>query len=116
MAVMGACSLPLLPVGLELSAEVTRNADASSALLFFGANALGAIFLGVENALREGPEANPPLNMRRALIFQGVIILAVCLSVFGVRGEQTRRRRDAAAADGDDIQMRQAGDLNTSAV
>jgi MFS transporter, FLVCR family, MFS-domain-containing protein 7 len=113
---MGACSLPLLPVGLELAVEVTRNADASSALLFFGANALGAIFLGVENALREGPEASPPLNMKKALIFQGVIILTVCLSVFGLRGEQTRRKRDAAAVDGDDMQMHQTGELGQSPV
>jgi FLVCR family MFS transporter 7 len=36
MAVIGCASLPLLPVSLELAVELTRNAEASSALLFFG--------------------------------------------------------------------------------
>jgi FLVCR family MFS transporter 7 len=98
MTIIGACSLPLLPVGLELAVEVTRNADASSALLFFFANGLGVIFLAVEDALRAGLNATPPLNMKKALIFQGAVILGVCLTVFGIRGEQTRRKRDAAAA------------------
>lgn len=35
MAVIGACSLTLLPVALELAVEVTRNADGSAALLWF---------------------------------------------------------------------------------
>ena len=35
MAVIGACSLTLLPVALELAVEVTRNADVSAALLWF---------------------------------------------------------------------------------
>lgn len=35
MAVIGACSLTMLPIGLELGCEVTRNSDGSSALLWF---------------------------------------------------------------------------------
>lgn len=38
MALIGACSLPMLPVALELAVEVTRNADASSAVLWFAGN------------------------------------------------------------------------------
>lgn len=36
MVVIGAGSLALLPVALELAVEVTRNADASAALLWAG--------------------------------------------------------------------------------
>lgn len=35
MAIIGACSLTMLPIGLELGCEVTRNSDGSSALLWF---------------------------------------------------------------------------------
>lgn len=35
MAIVGICSFLLLPVGLELGAEVTRNAEASCGLLWF---------------------------------------------------------------------------------
>jgi MFS transporter, FLVCR family, MFS-domain-containing protein 7 len=34
MAILGACSLTMLPVALELACELTRNADGSSALLW----------------------------------------------------------------------------------
>jgi MFS transporter, FLVCR family, MFS-domain-containing protein 7 len=35
VAIIGACSLPMLPVGLELGCELTRNSGGSSALLWF---------------------------------------------------------------------------------
>lgn len=35
MAIIGICSIVILPVGLELGCELTRNANASSALLWF---------------------------------------------------------------------------------
>jgi hypothetical protein len=35
MVILGVTSVILLPVGLELGVEVTRNADASSAILWF---------------------------------------------------------------------------------
>ena len=38
MALIGACSVPLLPIALELAVEVTRNADGSSAVLWFAGN------------------------------------------------------------------------------
>jgi MFS transporter, FLVCR family, MFS-domain-containing protein 7 len=103
MAFIGVCSLPLLPISLELAVEVTRNADASSALLFFGSNVLNVVFLAIENALRAGPSASPPLNMKNALLFQGVIILVVCLTILAIRGEQTRRGRDVAMANAETI-------------
>ena len=35
MAIIGAGSITMLPVGLELGCELTRNSDASSAVLWF---------------------------------------------------------------------------------
>lgn len=35
MAILGGISLTLLPVALELAAEITRNADGSSAIMWF---------------------------------------------------------------------------------
>jgi FLVCR family MFS transporter 7 len=36
MAVIGICTITMLPVALELACELTRNADGSSALIWFG--------------------------------------------------------------------------------
>ena len=36
MAIIGIGSITLLPVGLELGCELTRNAEGSSAILLFG--------------------------------------------------------------------------------
>lgn len=33
--IIGVCSLPMLPVGMELSCELTRNTDGSAALVWF---------------------------------------------------------------------------------
>lgn len=35
MAIIGSCSITMLPVGLELACELTRNADGSSAIIWF---------------------------------------------------------------------------------
>ena len=51
-----------------------------------------------ESALRAGPGANPPLNMRKALIFHATIISVVSLLVFALKGKQTRRERDEMEA------------------
>jgi FLVCR family MFS transporter 7 len=45
MAIIGACSLTMLPVGLELGVEITRNAEASSALLWSAGNAVTIMFI-----------------------------------------------------------------------
>jgi FLVCR family MFS transporter 7 len=97
-ALIGLCMLPMMPVGLELSVEVTRNAEAAGAVLFGLGNGMGVVLLAVEDALRAGPNAHPPLNMKRALIFQGVLALMITLLAFGIRGTQTRRVKDEAEA------------------
>ncbi|KAJ7901776.1 major facilitator superfamily domain-containing protein [Mycena olivaceomarginata] len=70
------------------------NADGSSALLWFACNGFAIIFILVEGALRAGPNANPPLNMRNALIFNGVVVMATSSSIFFLRGRQTRKQLD----------------------
>lgn len=40
----------------------------------------------------------PPLNMRNALIFNGVLVSAVSVLVLGLKGKQTRRERDEIEA------------------
>jgi len=94
MAILGICSITMLPIGLELGCEVTRNANASSAVLWFAGNAFTVIFVLSETALRASPDANPPLNMRRALIFNGAFIMASASFVFFLRGKQARRELD----------------------
>ena len=115
-------------MSLELGAELTRAPDASSAFLWGSCNifalamVLGACLFLVsrlrpyhdqhtptaESALRAGPDANPPLNMRNALIFQDVLICAVSLLVFVLKGGQTRRERDEMDA-GYSMQLHQRG-------
>ncbi|KAJ7346561.1 major facilitator superfamily domain-containing protein [Mycena albidolilacea] len=93
-AIVGIASITMLPVALELACEITRNADGSSALLWFACNSFAIIFILVEGALRAGPNANPPLNMRNALIFNGVVVMATSSSIFFLRGRQTRKQLD----------------------
>jgi hypothetical protein len=94
MAIIGACSLVMLPIGLELGCELTRNPDGSSAILWFCGNLLGTIFVLVQGALRAPSTASPPLNMHRALIFNGVFIVVCSSLVFFIRGKQARREMD----------------------
>ncbi|KAF8070699.1 major facilitator superfamily domain-containing protein [Lyophyllum atratum] len=94
MTILGVCSVTMLPVGLELGCELTRNANASSAVLWFAGNLFGVVFVLSEGALRAGPDANPPLNMRRALIFNGAIIAAAASLIFLLHGRQVRKERD----------------------
>ncbi|RPD77008.1 MFS general substrate transporter [Lentinus tigrinus ALCF2SS1-7] len=99
MAIIGATSLSLLPVVLELAVELTRNADGSSAILWLSTNLFGLIFVLVEGALRAGPDADPPLNMHRAVIFQASLVAAAVLLIFGAEGKQTRRTQDELKRD-----------------
>ncbi|KAI0689392.1 major facilitator superfamily domain-containing protein [Cytidiella melzeri] len=94
MALIGGLSLPILPAALELAVELTRNADASAAILWSAGNLLTVLFVLVENALRADANANPPFNMHRALVFQGALTLAVSVTILGLHGKQARRQLD----------------------
>ncbi|KAJ7593895.1 MFS general substrate transporter [Mycena floridula] len=94
MALIGVSSLTMLPVGLELGVELTRNAEGSSSILWFSGNLFCTIFILCDNALRASESATPPLNMRRGLIFNSVFILVSATSIFLLRGTQRRKERD----------------------
>jgi len=51
MTILGVGSITLLPIGLELGCELTRNADGSSAILWFWY---------VENVRRHFTNIDPP--------------------------------------------------------
>ncbi|KAI0742681.1 MFS general substrate transporter [Daedaleopsis nitida] len=99
LGIIGGTSLSLLPVVLELAVEITRNADGSSAILWLSTNVFGLVFVLVEGALRAGPDANPPLNMHRAVIFQAALVTTAVASVYLVEGKQTRRSQDEDKRD-----------------
>lgn len=99
MGIIGAGSLTMLPVGLEMGVEVTRNPAGSAALLNTVVQALGVIFVQVESEMAAGPDGNPPFNMRSALIMNGVIACVVCFATFFIEGKQTRRELDEKMTD-----------------
>ena len=76
-----------------MGCELTRNAETSSAILWFSANAFTIIFVLVEDALRDN---TPPFSMHRALIFSGATVAAVSTLVIKFTGRQRRREMDAA--------------------
>ena len=99
LSILGASSFVLVPVAVEFLVEVTHpvSPEVTSTLAWSGGQLFGGIFLIASDALRASDEANPPENMKRALIFQAVIALAVVplilvLGLFG-RGEHVKLRR-----------------------
>jgi len=94
MTILGVTSVTMLPVGLELASDLSRNAEGSSAILWFMGNLLNIVFVLAVDALRAGPNAEPPLNMRRGLIFNGAFVLASVLLVLLIKGEQVRKTLD----------------------
>ncbi|OCH88926.1 MFS general substrate transporter [Obba rivulosa] len=107
MAIIGAISLTLLPVAIELACELTRNAVVSSAILWCSTNVFGVMMVLAEGALRAGPDANPPFNMKRALIFQGCFVCVAAACTFLLQGKQTRRENDERGMEAlrDDVEM-----------
>lgn len=98
MVIIGICSLIMLPVGLELGAEVTRNADGSAAILWCVGNAFGIVFIIAEGALRASATASPPYNMHAAFVLHGVIVMVTGASVVFIRAKQARREMDERMA------------------
>jgi len=104
-AVIGICSVTMLPIGLELGVELTRNAEASAALLWCSGNLFAIILVLGEGALRASSTANPPYNMNNALILHGTMIMVFGVIVFFVRARQARREMDETMAAENAIPM-----------
>ncbi|VDC06415.1 unnamed protein product [Peniophora sp. CBMAI 1063] len=103
-AIIGACSISLLPIAVELGVELTRNPAGSSAIIRFAANLLSIVFIQSEGALVAPATASPPLNMHQAIIFGGVWAFSSSFLVFFLNGRQARRERDVAMARAEDDQ------------
>ncbi|KAL2360574.1 hypothetical protein RJZ56_006558 [Blastomyces dermatitidis] len=104
-ALLGASSFAVLPVILEYMVEITypMSPEVTSSVCWMGGQLLGASFILIENALKEGADAQPPRNMTRALIFQAVLASVVvpvplCLGLFG-RNPRSRRLEAEIAAE-----------------
>ncbi|KAI9375297.1 major facilitator superfamily domain-containing protein [Aspergillus egyptiacus] len=97
MAILGASSFGLLPVVLEYLVEITYpfSPEIGSTICWTAGQLLGAVFILVQDALKASEHADPPLNMRNALIFSAVVACVaapfpLCIGLFG---RDVRRRR-----------------------
>lgn len=108
LAILGAASFALVPVALELLTELSHplSPEVTAVVAWAGGQLFGAIFVIVSDALTAGKDANPPENMKRALIFEAVIALVVCpiplfLGLFGRKDKiELRRVRSDTQAPG----------------
>ncbi|OJI81145.1 hypothetical protein ASPTUDRAFT_805396 [Aspergillus tubingensis CBS 134.48] len=96
-SLLGASSFALLPVVLEYLVEITYpfSPEIGSTICWTGGQLLGAIFILVQDALKAGENASPPVNMQNALIFSAVVAVVaapwpLCIGCFG---RDVRRRR-----------------------
>lgn len=96
LSILGASSFSLLPIALEWLAEVTWpvGPEATSTVCWAAGQLLGGVFIVVCDALKEGEEADPPLTMRKGLVFQAVVALVAvpCAFLLGRIGKVDNRR------------------------
>ncbi|KAI9845978.1 MAG: hypothetical protein M1837_004384 [Sclerophora amabilis] len=97
-ALLGAACFSLVPIALEMLAEVTHPVSpaVTSTVAWGGGQLLGGVFLLVEDALKD---PHPPHGMHRALAFQAVMACAVaplplCLGLFGRKVRRKRQEVD----------------------
>ncbi|KAL8744768.1 MAG: hypothetical protein Q9190_003017 [Brigantiaea leucoxantha] len=98
LSVLGAASFSLVPVALEWGVEVTWpvGPEVASTLFWTGGQLLGAVFIVVSDALKQGEgEGRPKGNMGKALVFQAVVACATvpCAMALGRVGSGVRNRR-----------------------
>ncbi|KAH6900746.1 major facilitator superfamily domain-containing protein [Thelonectria olida] len=99
LAILGASSFSLVPVALEYLIELSHplSPEVTSTIAWAGGQLFGAIFTIISDALVAGEDAHPPKHMKKALIFQAVVALAVvplplCLGLFGRQDKIALRR------------------------
>ncbi|KAJ5183678.1 hypothetical protein N7492_001294 [Penicillium capsulatum] len=97
LALMGASSFALLPIVLEYLVEITYpfSPEIGSTICWTGGQLLGACFILIQDALKASTGANPPFNMRNALIFSAVVcaVAAPFPLSLGLFGRTVKRRR-----------------------
>ncbi|ORY76497.1 major facilitator superfamily domain-containing protein [Leucosporidium creatinivorum] len=94
---LGSSSFTMLPIALELAAEVVwrvAGPDTTSGILYMLANGWSVVTVVAMGALRANSEAIPPFNMRKALMLEGIMVLASSIAIFTLQGRQTRKRTD----------------------
>ena len=99
LAFLGAASFSLVPLAVEYLSELSHpvSPEVTSTIAWAGGQLCGAAFILVSNALVASEKADPPKNMKRALVFQAAVALAVvpfplCLGLFGRRDKVVLKR------------------------
>ena len=96
LGILGAASFSLVPVALEFLVEVTFpvGPEASSTICWTGGQLFGGIFILISDALKADKDASPPFTMRKALVFQAVLAVAVapCALILGWVGSVHSKR------------------------
>lgn len=102
LGLLGAASFSLVPVALEYLCELAHpcSPEVTSTLAWAGGQLLGGAFVLIADALKAGPDADPPANLDNGLVFHAVVALAavpvlLCLGLFG-RQEYVQMRRVAS--------------------
>ncbi|GAB7350386.1 hypothetical protein MBLNU459_g1008t1 [Dothideomycetes sp. NU459] len=92
-ALIGASSFSLLPCALEYLVEITHpvSPEVSSTICWAGGQLLGAIFIIIMGALKDGWTGQPKGTMKRALVFEAVLCwlavpFALAIGHFGRSG------------------------------
>lgn len=75
LSILGAASFSLVPVALEMLVEVTFpvGPEVGSIIAWTAGQLFGGVFIVASDASQSGPNADPPGNMHRALVFQAAM-------------------------------------------
>ncbi|KAI1472840.1 MFS general substrate transporter [Daldinia caldariorum] len=105
LSVLGASSFSLLPVALEFLCELGHpmSPEVTSTIAWAGGQLLGGLFIIISDALKAGPEADPPFHMSNALVFTAVISLVsvipvLALGMFGRKDKLAIRRMGSGSS------------------
>lgn len=99
LSILGASSFSLVPVALEFLCEISHplSPEVTSTIAWAGGQLFGGIFIIIGDALKAGPQADPPFHMTYTLIFTAVVALVVAplplsLGLFGRKDKLVMKR------------------------
>ncbi|KAI7872579.1 major facilitator superfamily domain-containing protein [Spinellus fusiger] len=97
---VGFFAYALLPLYLEFASEITYPVpeSMSSCVIWAFSTTFMLIFSVILDSLREGPDANPPYNMKKASIVTAAIMVAVTSPVIWLKGDLKRLAVDKKEA------------------